>query len=162
MILKKIVIIVSVIIAIFIALAVITNIQQKQKSEGNPFGKSKIHPATQEQLDDPLYQNIILPEELEKKLDNGESATIYFYKSDCPACKMTSPVVVPMAQEMEINLEMYNLLEFKQGWDYYNIHSTPTLIHFEDGKEVSRLENYHQDESVFSNWLQEVKETTGE
>lgn len=159
---KKIVVIVSIIVAIFIALAVITNIQQKQQSEGNPFGKAKIYPATQELLDDPLYQNIILPEELEEKLDNGESATIYFYKSDCPACMKTSPVVVPMAEEMEIDLEMYNLLEFEQGWDDYNIHSTPTLIHFEDGKEVSRLENYHQDETVFSDWLKEVKETTGE
>lgn len=159
---KKIVVIVSVIIAIFIALAVITNIQQKKSSEGNPFGKDKVYPATQEQLDDPLYQNIILPEELEEKLDNGESATIYFYKSDCPACRQTSPIMVPMADEMGIDLELYNLLEFEQGWDDYNIQSTPTFIHFEDGKEVSRLENYHQDHSVFSNWLEEVKETTGE
>ncbi|MGM0837855.1 MAG: thioredoxin family protein [Bacillota bacterium] len=159
---KKIVVIVSIIVAIFIALAVITNIQQKQQSEGNPFGKDKIRPSTQEQLDDPLYQNIILPDELKEKVENGESATVYFYSPECPACKQTSPVVVPMAEEMDVDLELYNILEFEQGWDDYKIQSTPTFIHFEDGKEVSRLENFHQDQTVFSDWFEEVKETTGE
>ncbi|WP_223700910.1 thioredoxin family protein [Sutcliffiella deserti] len=159
---KKIIVIVSVIVAIFIALAVITNYQQKQSSEGNPFGKDKIKPSTQEQLDDPLYQNIILPDELEEKLESGEKTTVYFYSPECPACVQTSPVVVPMAEEMDIDLELYNILEFEQGWDDYNIRSTPTFIHFEDGQEVSRLENYHQDHSVYSNWFEEIQETPSE
>lgn len=63
---KKLILFVGIIMAIFIALVVITNIQQTQNAEGNPFGKSKLHPETQKQLDDPLYQNVITPDELKK------------------------------------------------------------------------------------------------
>lgn len=63
-----------------------------------------------------------------------------------------------MAEEMGIDLEMYNLLEFEEGWNEYAIESTPTFIHFEDGKEVDRLANYHQDHSVFSSWFEGLGE----
>lgn len=159
---KKIIVIVSVIVAIFIALAAVTNYQQKKSSEGNPYGKAKISPSTQKQLDNPLYQNIILPNELEEKLENGESATIYFYSPECGYCQQTSPVIVPMAEEMDIDLELYNILEFNQGWNDYNINATPTIIHFENGKEVKRLESYYQDHTVFSNWFEDIKETPSE
>ncbi len=159
---KKLIIIMAVIMAIFIALVVITNIQQKQNVEGNPFGKDKLHPETQKQLEDPLYQNIITPNQLEEDLAAGETKTIYFYSSTCPACKQTSPVVVPMAEEMGIDMELYNLEEFKAGWNVYGIRSTPTFIHFVDGKEVERLENYHEDQSVYTDWFEKVKETPSE
>ncbi|TYS64525.1 thioredoxin family protein [Sutcliffiella horikoshii] len=159
---KKLIIIMAVIMAIFIALVVVTNIQQKQNVEGNPFGKDKLHTETQKQLDDPLYQNIITPDQLKENLDAGETKTIYFYSSTCPACKQTSPVVVPMAEEMGIDMELYNLQEFEQGWDDYRINSTPTFIHFVDGQEVERLENYHQDSNVYTEWFEKVKETPSE
>ncbi|WP_078381692.1 thioredoxin family protein [Sutcliffiella halmapala] len=159
---KKIIVIVSIIVAIFVALAVITNYQQKKSSEGNPYGKDKIKPSTQQQLNDPLYQNLILPDQLEEKLENGETTTVYFYSPECVYCQQTSPVIVPMAEEMDINLELYNILEFEQGWADYNIHSTPTIIHFENGKEIKRLEKYYQDHSVYSNWFEDIKETPSE
>ncbi|CAG9621780.1 thioredoxin family protein [Sutcliffiella rhizosphaerae] len=155
---KKLLVIVGVITAIFIALVVVTNIQQTQNAEGNPFGKSKLHPETVKQLEDPLYQNVITPDQLEEELDAGETKTIYFYSSTCPACKQTSPVVVPMAEDMGIDLQMYNLQEFQEGWDVYNIESTPTFIHFENGQEVDRLVNYHKDHTVFSDWFESVNE----
>lgn len=159
---KKLIIIMASIMVIFIALVVITNIQQKQNVEGNPFGKEKLHSETQKQLNDPLYQNIITPDQLKNDLAAGETKTIYFYKSTCPACKQTSPVVVPMAEDMNIDMELYNLEEFNEGWNDYGIRSTPTFIHFVDGQEVERLENYHQDSSVYSEWLEKVKETPSE
>lgn len=159
---KKLIIIMASIMVIFIALVVITNIQQKQNVEGNPFGKEKLHSETQKQLNDPLYQNIITPDQLKNDLAAGETKTIYFYSSTCPACKQTSPVVVPMAEDMNIDMELYNLEEFNEGWNDYGIRSTPTFIHFVDGQEVERLENYHQDNSVYSEWLEKVKETPSE
>ncbi|MCM3617110.1 thioredoxin family protein [Sutcliffiella horikoshii] len=159
---KKLIIIMASIMVIFIALVVITNIQQKQNVEGNPFGKEKLHSETQKQLNDPLYQNIITPDQLKNDLAAGETKTIYFYSSTCPACKQTSPVVVPMAEDMNIDMELYNLEEFNEGWNDYGIRSTPTFIHFVDGQEVERLENYHQDSSVYSEWLEKVKETPSE
>ncbi len=62
-------------------------IYAKQKAEGNPFGKEELHPATIDLLDDPNYQNIILPDELREALNNKETITVYFYSSTCEFCK---------------------------------------------------------------------------
>ncbi|WP_096155422.1 MULTISPECIES: thioredoxin family protein [Bacillus] len=154
---KKLFVIVGVIVVIFIALAVITNIQQKKLSEGNPFGKSVIHAETQKQLNDPLYQNIILPDDLEESLETDVTTTIYFYSPTCDACKAASPIIVPAAEEMEVDLKLYNLLEFNQGWDDYNIRATPTVVHFVNGQEVNRVEGY-QSREFFDDWFEHIVE----
>lgn len=103
------------------------------------FKKANLEPDTVALLDDPNYQNVILPEELEQKLKNNEDVTVYFYSSSCIHCKRTTPVLAPLAEDMEVDMVQYNVLEFKQGWNDYRIESTPTLVHFEDGKEVARI-----------------------
>ncbi|MBA2871911.1 thiol-disulfide isomerase/thioredoxin [Anoxybacillus calidus] len=153
---KKIVIFGAIILALFAAIAFTTSYQQQQKAEGNPFKKEKLHPATIEQLDDPNYQNIILPDELEKKLKNKETVTVYFYSSTCPHCKKTTPIVVPLAKEMGIDLKMFNLLEFEDGWDKYKIEGTPTIVHYVNGKEVKRIDGYRE-EAVFRDWFQSIQ-----
>ncbi|WP_044748927.1 thioredoxin family protein [Bacillus alveayuensis] len=153
---KKIVIFGAIILALFAAIAFMTSYQQREKAAGNPFKKDKLHPATIEQLDDPNYQNIILPDELEKKLENKETVTVYFYSSTCPHCKKTTPIVVPLAKELGIDLKMFNLLEFEEGWDKYNIEGTPTIVHYVDGKEVKRIDGY-RDEAVFRDWFQSIQ-----
>ncbi|MCC3355336.1 thioredoxin family protein [Bacillus sp. REN16] len=151
---KKIVIFTVVIVAIFGALAYVTTTQNKQKAEGNPFGKEKLDPATTAQLDDPNYQNQILPNELASKLENGESMTVYFYSPTCSHCQKTTPVIVPMVDEMGLDLKKFNLLEFEEGWKDYGIEYTPTLIHFENGEEVSRLVGYHPDHNEYKQWFE--------
>ncbi|MGE6755091.1 thioredoxin family protein [Rossellomorea sp. NPDC071047] len=136
---KKIIIFLVAIVALFAAIALITSMQNNQKAEGNKFKKANLEPATVELLDDPNYQNVILPEELEEKLKNNEDVTVYFYSSSCIHCKRTTPVLAPLAEDMGVDMVQYNLLEFEQGWDQYRIESTPTLVHFEDGKEVARI-----------------------
>jgi thioredoxin-like negative regulator of GroEL len=152
--LKKVALFLGVVIVLFAGLAFMTNYQQQQKTEGNPFKKENLHPATIKQLDDPNYQNIILPDELEKKLKNGESLTVYFYSPTCTHCQKTSPIIVPMAKEMGIDMPLFNLLEFEQGWKDYHIEATPTVIHYENGKETSRIEG-SQDPEVFRKWFEE-------
>jgi thioredoxin-like negative regulator of GroEL len=152
--LKKVALFLGVVIVLFAGLAFMTNYQQQQKAEGNPFKKENLHPATIKQLDDPNYQNIILPDELEKKLKNGESLTVYFYSPTCTHCQKTSPIIVPMAKEMGIDMPLFNLLEFEQGWKDYHIEATPTVIHYENGKETSRIEG-SQDPEVFRKWFEE-------
>ncbi|MFC0469403.1 thioredoxin family protein [Halalkalibacter kiskunsagensis] len=137
---KKIIIFGGIVVLIFVALAVVSNLQQTKKAEGNPFGKDKLHPATIELINDPNYQNVILPEELDEKLTNEEATTVYFYASDCAFCKEATPRVVPLAEELKINLVQYNLREFEEGWNKYGLNSTPTIVHFEDGAEVERIE----------------------
>jgi thiol-disulfide isomerase/thioredoxin len=154
--LKKLFIFGSIIVALFAALAFITSYQQKQAAKDNPYHKEELHPATVAQLDDPNYQNIILPDELEQKLKNKETVTVYFYSPTCPHCKKTTPIVVPLAKQMGIDLKMFNLLEFEDGWDKYHIDGTPTLIHYEKGKEAKRIDGYHE-EAVFRDWFSSIQ-----
>ncbi len=65
---KKLLIFGSIIVALFAAISFITSYQQKQAAKNNPYHKEELDPATVAQLDDPNYQNIILPDELEQKL----------------------------------------------------------------------------------------------
>lgn len=150
---KKVIIFSSVLIALFIGIWVITANQQKEEMANNPYQKEDLHPETIAQLDDPNYQNLILPDELSEKIKNEETFTIYFYQSTCPHCKVTSPIVVPMAEEMGIDLKLYNLLEFEDGWNQYHIEATPTIVHFEKGKEVDRIVGAKEPE-VFQEWFE--------
>ncbi|MFV8828804.1 thioredoxin family protein [Alkalihalobacterium sp. APHAB7] len=153
---KKIIIFIVVVVAIFAALAVVNNASTSKKVEGNPYGKSNLNQATINQLDDPNYQNIILPDELKASLEAGESMTVYFYQPTCPACVEVSPIIVPMTADMGIDLKLYNLLEFNEGWSEHNIQSTPTIVHYENGQELGRVEGLYSEEE-YRSWFEQVK-----
>lgn len=136
---KKLAIYGGIVIVIFIALAMVTNYSQTEKAEGNPYGKERLNSATLDLLDDPNYQNIILPEELETSIESGEGTTVYFYSPTCVYCRETTPMLAPLAEELNVDLVQYNLLEFEEGWNEYRIESTPTVVHFENGEEVARV-----------------------
>lgn len=149
---KKVIIFLVVIIAIFGAISFLTNAKNEEKTEDNPYQKETLDPQTIAQLDDPNYQNLILPDELEKKLNNKEDVTVYFYSPACTHCQRTTPELVPLVKDMGINLVKYNLLEFEQGWDDYNLESTPTIVQFKDGIESARIVGYNEPE-VFEAWF---------
>lgn len=151
---KKIIIFLVIIIGLFAALFFVNNAQREEKSKGNPYGKSSLHPETVKQLDDPNYQNIITPDELDEIIENGEDATVYFYSPTCPHCVRTTPVVAPLAKEMKVDLLQFNLLEFEKGWNDYGIEETPTIVQYKDGKEVNRIVGYNE-EPVFKSWFEE-------
>ena len=151
---KKIIIFLTLIIGLFLALYFVNKMQNEEKTAGNPYGKDSLHPETVKQLDDPNYQNIILPDELESKIESGEDVTVYFYSPTCEFCVKTTPIVAPLAKDMEINLLQYNLKEFESGWNDYGIESTPTIVQYKDGKEVNRINGY-QEKAVFETWFQE-------
>jgi thioredoxin 1 len=141
---KKLAIYLSIIVVLFGALFVInqqSNQAKNAKYANNKYGISpdKLAPETVKLLDDPNYQNLILPEELKKKIDNKEDFFIYYFASDCSHCQRTTPVLTPLAQELNIDVKQYNLKEFNQGWKTYNIEATPTLVYYKGGKEVERL-----------------------
>ncbi|MDV2683340.1 thioredoxin family protein [Alkalihalophilus lindianensis] len=137
---KKIIIFGGIIVLIFGLLALVTTMKQSEQAAGNQFGKERIHPETAKLVDDPNYQNVILPEELDETIANGGEATVYFYSSTCPYCKEATPRLVSLAEELDVDLVQYNLLEFDDGWNQYNIDSTPTVVHYENGEEVERIE----------------------
>ncbi|KAF0822052.1 thioredoxin [Cytobacillus firmus] len=152
---KKVIIFLAIIVALFAAVGILTKMQNEEKvSEKNPYGKDSLHPETVKQLEDPNYQNLILPEELEKKLNNNEDVTVYFYSPTCPHCQKTTPVVAPLTEDIGIDLVQFNLLEFEDGWDNYGIKETPTIVQYKDGKEVNRITG-SQEKEVFEQWFNE-------
>ncbi|WP_096435816.1 thioredoxin family protein [Alteribacter populi] len=136
---KKLILFGVAVIAIFGALAFITSNQNQQQSEGNPFGKDRLHQETIDQLDNPIYSNVILPEELDEKIEGEEDFTVYFYSPACHVCQEVSPVLVPLAEDKGIDLHLFNLLEFQDGFNHYDIEGTPTVVHYENGEEVDRI-----------------------
>lgn len=118
----------------------------------NPYQKDTLHPETIKQLEDPNYQNIILPQTLEEMLANGEDATVYFYSPLCPYCVKTTPLIAELAQELNKEIYLFNLLEFDHGWDEYQLEAIPTLIEYKNGKETKRTTGY-QEKGDFKEWL---------
>ncbi|MFD1850018.1 thioredoxin family protein [Oceanobacillus bengalensis] len=138
---KKMIAIIGVIVVLLVALFLVVQYQNNQALEGvdNPYGTTDLDQATIDQLDNPDYGNQILPDDLSEKLENGEEATVYFYSPTCVYCQQTTPYLVPLAEDNSVDMKKFNLLEFGQEGVPYAIESTPTLIHFEDGREVARI-----------------------
>ncbi|RLL45023.1 thioredoxin family protein [Oceanobacillus piezotolerans] len=138
---KKMIAIIGVIVVLLIALFFVVQYQNNQKLAGadNPYGTTDLDQATIDQLDNPDYGNQILPDELAGKVESGEPVTVYFYSPTCVYCQQTTPYLVPLAEDNNIDMKKYNLLEFGQEAAPYAIQSTPTLVHFENGEEVARI-----------------------
>lgn len=138
---KKMIIFIVILVVLFAGLYFVVEYKNNQAVDdsGNPFGKSELHQATIDQLDDPNYKNQILPDELSEKLENGESLTVYFYSPDCIHCQRTTPILVPLTEELGIDVKKHNVLEFENAWATYGIEGTPTIIRFENGEEVARV-----------------------
>ncbi|MGG0657391.1 thioredoxin family protein [Rummeliibacillus pycnus] len=128
-----------IIIAGFVALYFLNSSSNKAKLANNPYGKNDLEQSTIDILNDKNYQNIILPNELEKKISSGKETMVYFFKSDCTHCKKITPILMPLAKDMGVQIDQFNLLEFDQGWDQYSIEGTPTLVYYKDGKEQLRV-----------------------
>ncbi|KOS61904.1 thioredoxin family protein [Lysinibacillus agricola] len=139
---KKLLIIGSVIVLLFAAIIVLTNVSNKSKlaSANNPYGDKELKQETIDQLDDKNYQNIMLPDELEKKLEAGEDVNAYFFSPTCVHCQAFTPKLMPIADELGVDIAQLNVYEYNDLWDKYKINATPTFIRFEGGKEVTRFE----------------------
>ncbi|GGK36860.1 hypothetical protein GCM10010965_32230 [Caldalkalibacillus thermarum] len=149
---RKIILFGIIIIVLFGALGIVTYIQQQQAIEGNPYGKESLHPETIKQLDHPLYQNQILPEALAERIQNGEELYIYYYQPDCPYCQEVTPHLVEVAEENGFELYLHNLREFPENWETYNLDVVPTVVHYKDGEEVSRIVGFH-DREEYEQWF---------
>src|SRR5690625_1669789 len=169
---NKLLIIVGVIVVLFVGLVVINNVKNDEKtvSGDNPYGDKKLKQETIDQLDDPLYQNIILhteleraiknkdqldytiyqniilTKELERALKNKEDMTVYFFSPTCIHCINATPVVVPLVEELDIDMKKLNTLEYEEALSEFNIQGTPTIIHYENGEEVTRFEGAAEEE----------------
>lgn len=145
---KKLLIIGAAVVVIFVLLIFLTNAANEEQLAGNPYGTDDLEQATIDQLDDENYQNIILPDELDEKIASGDPTTVYYFSPTCPHCQETTPILMPIAEEMGVEVDQYNLLEFEQGWDEYAIQGTPTLVYYENGEEVARWQGSQPEENI--------------
>jgi len=112
------------------------------RAQTTVYGKpaSQLNPSTREILNDPNYQNILLPKELERKLKNKESFFVYYFASNCPFCRTTTPLVKPLADELGVNLHLFNVLEFPEYMVKQGIDATPTTVYYREGVKVESIE----------------------
>lgn len=145
---NKLLIFIGVIVILFAGLYFVIDHKNNQavNDNENPYGDKKLEQSTIDQLDDPLYDNQIMPDELKQDLENGEDETVYFYSPECSYCQRTTPILVPVTEDMDVDVKKFNLLEFAQEGSPYGIESTPTLVHYEDGKEVARMVGQHTED----------------
>lgn len=138
---KKMLVFLGLIIVLFGVLYFVNQASLKAQDD-NAYGvpASKLNAMTRKQLKDPNYQNIILPDQLSQLLSEKKSALVYFFSPTCPHCVATSPHLVPLTKEIGMDMKMYNVLEFDQGWKDYKLNATPTLVYFKNGVEAERIE----------------------
>ncbi|MGF9964349.1 thioredoxin family protein [Bacillus rhizoplanae] len=124
----------GIVVVLLIAIFAVTNAEQKQEN------------ATD------YYTNKISLEDVQKNVKEKKDQTIYFYQTSCVHCKKVSPIIVPMAKDMNIDMKVIDLEQYPTGWDEFKITGTPTIIHFKEGKEVSRIEG-EQTKDKFKEWF---------
>src|SRR5690625_7352764 len=95
------------IVILFVALYFVVDYKNKQTLEyaGNPYGKAELKQETIDQLDNPLYQNQIIPKDLDQKLSDKEDLFVYFYSPVCVYCLETTPILVHLAEELGVDLK---------------------------------------------------------
>lgn len=142
---NKMFLILGVIVILFGALYFAIDYKNKKAIENNenPYGKDALYQETIDQLGDPLYQNQVTPDVLAKSIADKEDITVYFYSPQCSYCQTTTPILVPVAEELNVDVIKFNLLEFPDQWDTYGMEGTPTLIHYQNGEELARLSGQH-------------------
>lgn len=146
---KKLLIIGGIIVVIFALIVFLSNKSDQAKLKDNPYGTEDLNKATIDLIGNENYKNIILPEDLFKKVDSGEPVTAYFFSPDCPFCMEMTPKMMPIADEMGVHVYQYNMMEFSEAAkEKYGIDSWPTLVHFRDGKEVGRMSGAQPDENI--------------
>lgn len=148
---KKLLIIGGVIIAIFILVVVLANKANETKLKDNPYDTDNLAKSTIDLIGNENYSNIVQPDELFKKIEAGESVTAYYFHPECQYCIAMTPVMMPIAKEMNVNVQQFNMLEYgdKVGMNTeYKIERWPALVHYENGKEVGRMLGGQPEENI--------------
>ena len=145
---KKLGIIGAVVVLLFAGIIFLTNMSNSSKLKNNPYDTDNLQQSTIDLLDDKNYQNIILPDDLQARIESGKGVFAYMFSPECSHCKNFTPKLMPVAKQEGIQIHQLNVLEYENAWTTYQIEATPTLIYFEDGKEVTRLVGDHDENSV--------------
>ena len=133
---KKLLIIGGAIVAVFILIVVLSNKSDQIKLKDNPYATDKLSKSTIALIGNENYDSIVQPEVLNDKIASGEPVTAYYFHPECQFCMAMTPVMMPIAKEMGVDVLQYNMMEFPHPAD---VQSWPMLVHYKDGKEVGRM-----------------------
>ena len=136
---KKLWIIGGIVVLLFAAVIGLTMYSNSSKLKDNPYDTDNLNQATIDLLDDENYQEIIVPDDLKKQIASGEPTLAYMFSPLCQHCQNFTPKLMPIVKEHDVEIEQLNVLEYDEAWDIYGITATPTLIYFNEGKEVTRV-----------------------
>lgn len=145
---KKLLIIGGVIVAVFILIIVLSNKADETKMKDNPYGTKNLSQPTKDLIGNENYSNIVLPDALFEKIEAGESVTAYYFHPTCQYCMQMTPVMMPIAKEMDVNVLQYNMMEFAPQAAAYGIDQWPALVHYKEGKEVGRMLGAQPEENI--------------
>ncbi len=67
------------------------------------------------------YSNKISLEDLNKNIEDKKEQTIYFYQTSCVHCQKVSPIVVPLAKDLNVDMKVIDIENLNEPWDKYNI-----------------------------------------
>lgn len=136
---KKLSIVGMIIILMFVALIALQFFSNKEKLKDNPYDKKDLNEATIDLIGHKDYDNIIVPSDLKDKIKNEERVAVYFFSPTCMYCKEYTPTLMTVVNEHKLDIPKLNLLEYGELFNTYEITGTPTLIVFENGKELNRI-----------------------
>lgn len=103
-----------------------------------------------------LIETAITQKEALTILNNNDEVTIYFYTPTCSHCKKTTQLLSEINEKNNVKIKTFNLQNFEEGWEKYNIKGTPTIIHYKKGKEEKRLLGEHS-QKEYREWLEDRK-----
>src|SRR5690625_2914281 len=106
--------IVIVIVLLITGILLLNNYKNSSKLKNNPYGTNDLKQETIDLIGNKLYSNIIVPENLKKKLDAKETVTVYYFSPICPYCIQVTPVLMPLADGLDVRIEQFNYYEFEK------------------------------------------------
>jgi thiol-disulfide isomerase/thioredoxin len=78
-------------------------------------------------------------EELEQLVAEHDRVLVEFYTRGCPICQSIEPVIGNVAKVSDVTVAMLNPRDSAGLIEEYTIKSVPTLVLFENGREVDRM-----------------------
>ncbi|PIC63005.1 thioredoxin [Sporosarcina sp. P13] len=146
---KKLLTIAGVIVVIFILIVVLNNKSNETKLADNPYGTENLKQSTIDLLGNENYKNIATPDEIFKKIESGDPTTVYYFSPECPYCMEMTPRLMPIAEQHDVHIYQYNMLEFESKLKReYDVTGWPALVHYKDGKEQGRIVGAHPNDQI--------------
>ncbi|CAD2079010.1 thioredoxin family protein [Phocicoccus pinnipedialis] len=159
----------SVIVAIILVFGGVFYFMSQKEETSENLSKSGYYPytdkepselqgPTKEVLDDENYQFNFTPDEANKKIENEDEVFVYLWSPVCEYCKMATPLLIDSKNTKDFNLVQVNVLEYPEFMQQHKGNVTPTLIYFNDGKEVERAEGAPEKAEDYTAWIKAAQE----